>query len=69
MTSNQHPTRRQALQRAAGILAMAALPLPAPARLQAPIEPSANVLWKPMDDTSCFGAPFEERITDDEPSH
>jgi hypothetical protein len=49
MTSIQHPTRRQALRLAGGTMAMAALPVPVLARLQAPIAPSANVLWKPVD--------------------
>jgi hypothetical protein len=45
-----HPTRRKALQLAAGSVAMAALPVPALTRLQTlagPIGPSANVLWRP----------------------
>ncbi|WPH23561.1 hypothetical protein [Variovorax paradoxus] len=64
MTSIQHPTRRHALQLAAGAVAIAALPVPALTRLQAlagPIGPSANLLWKPVDDAPRVAASSDDR--------
>jgi len=66
MPSMRHPTRRQALQLAAGAAAMAALPVPALTRLQAlagPIGPSANLLWKPVDDAPRVAASSDDRLT------
>ena len=65
MTSTQHPTRRQALQLAAGAVAIAALPVPALTRLQAltgPTGPSANLLWKPVDDAPRVAASSDDRF-------
>ena len=64
MTSIQHPTRRQALQLAVGAVAVTALPVPALTRLQAlagPTGPSANLLWKPVDDAPRVAASSDDR--------
>ena len=65
MTSIRHPTRRQALQLAAGAVAMAALPIPALTRLPAladPTGPSANLLWRPVDDAPRVAASSDDRF-------
>jgi len=70
MAPTQHPTRRQAMQLTLGTMAMAALPVPALARLQAvagatgpiiPMELRVNVLWKPVDDAPRGWAAFDDR--------
>ncbi|WP_295979894.1 hypothetical protein [uncultured Variovorax sp.] len=65
MTSKHEPTRRKALQLAAGALAMASSPAPVIARLQLEGEfagPSANVLWKPVDDAWRFAESSDELV-------
>ncbi|NVM90043.1 hypothetical protein FHT32_003700 [Variovorax sp. SG517] len=65
MTSKHNPARRKALQLAAGVVAMAASPVPVMARLQVEggfAGPSTNVLWKPIDDARRFEKPYGDLL-------
>ena len=65
MTAEHNPTRRKAMQMAAGAVAMAALPVPVVARLQVEGDsagPSTNVLWKPIDDARRFEKPSDDLL-------